>query len=57
MSEEEIAIRKEKNAYMREWRRRNPEKAKEINRRYWSNRVLAKKGGSNDGKTAENANT
>lgn len=29
----------EKNGYMREWRKRNKDKIKEINKRYWENKA------------------
>lgn len=32
-------IRAARNAYMRAWRRKNPERAKEINERYWARRA------------------
>lgn len=31
--------REERAKYMREWRKRNPEKVKEISCRYWANRA------------------
>ena len=36
------AAKQERAAYMREYRRKNPEKTKEINRRYWENRAKKK---------------
>ena len=36
--EREEKIRKARNAYMREWRKKNPERAKAINERYWEKR-------------------
>ena len=33
-------IRKEKAAYYREWRQKNPEKAAEIQRRYWERKAM-----------------
>ena len=36
---EQKAIREAKNAYMREWRRKNPEKARENQRRYWAKKA------------------
>jgi hypothetical protein len=47
--EEEILniIRKMKNEKAREWRKKNPEKVAEINKRYWINKAkkeLEKKG-------------
>jgi hypothetical protein len=36
-------IRKaEQRAYAKEWRRKNPGKVKQINKRYWENRALNK---------------
>lgn len=32
-------IRAARNAYAREWRRKNPERAKEISDRYWARRA------------------
>lgn len=44
MTEKQIrrAIADERNAYMREWRRKNPDKVKEANSRYWKRRVEKK---------------
>ena len=36
MSEE---AREKKNAYLREWRKRNKDKVKEINKRYWEKKL------------------
>ena len=33
------AARKAQNEYLREWRKRNPDKARAINRRYWQRRA------------------
>ena len=33
------AILEAKRAYMREWRRKNPDKVREINRRYWEKKA------------------
>jgi len=38
------AARQEKNRYFREWRRRNPDKVKAAQRRYWERRAAGKKG-------------
>ncbi len=35
--------RQEKNQYFREWRRRNPDKVKEAQRRYWERKAAEKK--------------
>ena len=41
MSEtEERQIRELKNQYIREWRKRNPERAAEIQRRYWRKKLF-----------------
>ena len=32
-------IRKARAAYMREWRKKNPERTKEINQAYWAKKV------------------
>lgn len=42
MTENEIAelVRKEKARYMREWRRKNVEKARATNNRYWERKAL-----------------
>ncbi len=40
-------IKAAKAAYAREWRKRNPERSKEIQKRYWKKRF---KGGEKDGK-------
>ena len=32
------AAREKRNAYMREWRKKNKENVKEINKRYWENK-------------------
>ena len=34
--------RAERAAYFREWRRRNPDKVRESNRRYWERRAAKK---------------
>ena len=36
MSEE---AREKKNAYLREWRKKNKDKIKEINKRYWEKKA------------------
>lgn len=41
MSIDEMA-RAERNSYARAWRKRNPQKIKQANRKYWQNRVLKK---------------
>lgn len=35
-------IRKEKNLYQREWRAKNKDRVRVINRRYWKKRALKK---------------
>lgn len=44
MTERQIkkAIADERNAYMREWRKKNPDKVKEANKRYWRRRAEKK---------------
>lgn len=44
MDEEKLqaAIRAEQAAYVREWRRKHPERAKATNRRYWERKALAR---------------
>ena len=44
MTDEELdtMIRAEKAAYMREWRKRNPEKVRAAERRKWEKRVKAR---------------
>ena len=44
MDEETLqaAIRAEQCRYVKEWRRKNPEKAKAINRRYWEKKAKAR---------------
>lgn len=36
----ELAIRKARSAYMREWRKKNPTKTKEYVNRYWEKRAM-----------------
>lgn len=36
------AMAEERNAYMREWRKKNPDKVRESNSRYWRRRVEKK---------------
>lgn len=42
MQDMEQRIRKARNEYMREWRRKNPEKVRAISRRYWATRANKK---------------
>lgn len=35
-----IAIKNARSAYQREWRKKNPNKTKEYNNRYWERRVM-----------------
>lgn len=37
--ERKAKIKAARNAYMREWRKKNPERAKAINDRYWARRA------------------
>lgn len=45
MTEKQIrkAIAEERNAYMREWRKKNPDKVREANKRYWQKKVERKR--------------
>lgn len=45
MTEKQIrkAIAEKRNAYMREWRRQNPDKVREANKRYWQKKVERKR--------------
>ena len=43
MAEISIEAKRERAAYMREYRKRNPEKTREINRRYWQKKADRKK--------------
>lgn len=36
----EQEIKEAKRRYLKEWRKKNPERVAEINRRYWEKRVL-----------------
>lgn len=38
-TERQAKIKAARNAYMREWRKKNPERAKAINDRYWARRA------------------
>lgn len=44
MDEREIQelVRKERSRYAREWRKKNPEKVKAANQRYWERKVQAR---------------
>ena len=56
MNEENLA-REAKNQYMREWRKKNPERVKATNQRYWTRRGKAmrqKSGGAAQTDTQEN---
>lgn len=46
------AVREAKRQYMREWRKKNPERVKENNRRYWERKAkqLQEKRGENNAK-------
>lgn len=39
VNEKNAAARKAQREYMREWRRKNPEKVREANRLYWQRRA------------------
>ena len=45
---EQEKARKARNAYQREWRRKNPERVKRINERYWLRRVQNEGGGADN---------
>ena len=51
MTEKQIkqAMAEERNAYMREWRKKNPDKVRESNSRYWRRRVEKKLEAANAG--------
>ena len=40
--------RKKRNEYMREYRKRNPDKIREINARYWENKAKKEEGSDNE---------
>ena len=46
------AVREAKRQYMREWRKKNPERVKANNRRYWERKAqqMQKSGGDNNAK-------
>ncbi len=46
------AVREAKRQYMREWRKKNPERVKENNRRYWERKAkqLQENRGENNAK-------
>lgn len=49
--------REAQRVYMREWRRRNKDKVRESNRKYWerrAQRMTARKGDNNDDTVSEN---
>ncbi len=39
--------------YLREWRRKNPEKVKKYNQEYWNRKALSKEGGNNGGQNCK----
>lgn len=43
LTPEQEAVRLLKNAYNREWRKKNPEKARAIQERYWQKKLLKQK--------------
>jgi len=51
MTEKQIkqAMAEERNAYMREWRKKNQDKVRESNSRYWRRRVEKKLEAANAG--------
>lgn len=52
MAEMTDAAREAQRAYMREWRKKNPERVREKNKRYWEKRAqqLQESGGETDAK-------
>jgi len=44
----ETARKKAQAAYHREWRRKNPEKVKEANRKYWAKKAAAMEAARNE---------
>lgn len=48
LKEIEKLAREERNKYYREYRAANKEKIAKINKRYWANKALKRKEGSND---------
>ena len=58
MEATDAQIRAAKARYMREWRKRNPDKQRETQLRYWRRRVereLAEEGGETDEQAKESA--
>lgn len=51
MGEDQIRelIREERNRYAREWRRKNPERVAEINRKYWARKALERMASMDEG--------
>lgn len=41
--------RQARNSYQRDWRKKNPEKVRAINERYWARRLGVEKGDQNNG--------
>lgn len=54
MTKEEQA-RKAANAYKREWAKKNPERIKAAQLRYWSKKAAESKGVEKDGKQTEDS--
>jgi len=48
-AKDQEAARKARNAYQREWRKKNPEKVKQINERYWLRRIQASEASKENG--------
>ena len=44
------AAKEARREYFREWRRKNPDKVREKNRRYWEKRAAERKEADNDAK-------
>lgn len=47
------AIKEAKNAYLREWRKKNPDRARAISDRYWKKRAEKERQLSDQGKRAD----
>ena len=50
----DIAVRKARSAYLREWRKRNPNKTKEYANRYWEKRAMREQQQKEMGKDGNN---
>lgn len=56
MTQEELnlLVREEKAKYLREWRRKNPDKVKKANRKYWERKALKAAAEMEEKNAAEN---